>query len=385
VIPGGTSTGSKRPDALYGTGFDGPTHYTHAAGCRLTTLDGAELVDCTMALGAVALGYADPEVTEAVVAAARDGHVAGLPHSSEVLVAEQLCDMVPCAEAVRFAKTGAEAAAAAVRIARTHTGRSHVLGCGYFGWLDWSSDSAGVPEGTRQACSRMPFSDVAAAAEAVARVEDDLAAIIIEPVIEREASGEWLQAIRAHCDRTGALLIADEIKTGFRVHPAGALAARAIRPDLAVFGKAMANGYPLAAVVGSRDVMQAAERTWISSTLAGERTALAAASVVLARHAREDVCARIAQIGEEMRKRVQRAIAAAGAHDVTLEGIAPMWFLRFGDAGREAQVLRDARLHGVLLKRGAYDFPALAHDAAALEMLEHALAAALRAGTSSHA
>ena len=378
LIPGGASTGSKRSDALYGTGPAGPTHYTRASGCRLTTADGQELVDFTMALGAVAFGYADPDVTDAVVAAARAGHVAGLSHTLEVTVAEQLREQVPFAERVRFLKTGAEAVAAAVRIARTHTGRSRVLGSGYFGWLDWCSDAAGVPEGTRADFGRIPFGDVVAAERAVSDAAGELAAIVVEPVVEREAPIEWLRALRELCTSSGAVFIADEIKTGFRVHPAGGVAGQGVDPDLAVFGKALANGYPLSAVVGRGAVMGAAERTWISSTLASESTALAAASVVLARHAQENVCARLATTGDAMRDGVRRALAASSAADVELLGIAPMWLLRFGDAGREARVLAAVRQDGVLLKRGAYNFAALAHDREAIDAMARALTRALR-------
>src|SRR6187399_40398 len=142
VIPGGSSTGSKRPDALYGARANDPflpTHFERAEGCTLWAPDGRRFIDCTMALGAVAIGYADVAVTKAVQAAAAAGNVAGLPHRFEVEVAERLIDLVPCAEAVRFLRTGAEATAAAVRIARAATGRMHVVACGYFGWLDWCS------------------------------------------------------------------------------------------------------------------------------------------------------------------------------------------------------------------------------------------------------
>jgi glutamate-1-semialdehyde 2,1-aminomutase len=312
----------------------------------------------------VALGYADPEVTEAVIAAARSGSISALPHTLEVTVAEQIQAAVPMAEQMRFLKSGAEAVAAAVRMARTHTGRDHVLCCGYFGWLDWSSDSAGVPPATRALCARIPFGDIDAAREAAARVRNDLAAVVIE---------------------SGAVLIADEIKTGFRVNPAGALAQHGIRPDLVVFGKALANGYPLAVVAGRGKFMEAAQRTWISSTLACETTALAAASAVLARHAREDVCGRLAAIGSAMRAGVERALAAGGAGGVRLEGIAPMWFLRFESESREAQVLAKAREAGVLIKRGAYNFASLAHDDTALTELEQALRAAFAAAEDAHA
>lgn len=365
---------------MYGPGAGGPTHYRSAAGCRLTTTEGTELVDFTMALGAVALGYADPEVTEAVVSAARNGHIAGLPHTLEVTVAEQIQAAVPMAEQTRFLKSGAEAVAAAVRIARAHTRRDHVLCCGYFGWLDWSSDAAGVPLATAALCTRIPFGDVGVARDAAARVRNDLAAIVIEPVIERMAPVEWLHALREICDEYGAVLVADEIKTGFRMHPSGALAQQRIRPDLVVFGKALANGYPLAAVAGPATVMQAAQRTWISSTLACETTALAAASAVLDRHSREDVCGTLAAAGTAMRAAVERALAASKANGVRLEGIAPMWFLRFDSESREAAVLSGARAAGVLLKRGAYNFASLAHDEASLAELELALTAAFAEG-----
>src|SRR5688572_27632983 len=144
VIPGGSSTGSKRPDALYGDGNEvGPTHFARASGCRLTTPSELVLIDCTMALGSVAIGYADERILRAAIAAAANGNVAGLAHPIEVDVAERLCDLIPCAEQVRFLKSGADAMSAAVRLARTATGRARVVGCGYFGWHDWSSTSAG--------------------------------------------------------------------------------------------------------------------------------------------------------------------------------------------------------------------------------------------------
>ena len=146
VIPGGSSTGSKRPEALYGedvTDDPLPTHYARARGCSLFLVDGdseIEVVDCTMALGSVAIGYADSHVTSVVVQAASLGNVGGMPNVLEVSVAERLCDFIPCAEQVRFMKSGAEAVSAAVRIARTYTGRDNVVCSGYFGWHDWAAD-----------------------------------------------------------------------------------------------------------------------------------------------------------------------------------------------------------------------------------------------------
>jgi len=378
VIPGGASTGSKRAAALYGeTSEFGPTHFTRAHGCVLTTAGGQQLVDCTMALGSVAIGYADSVVAHSVADAAMKGNVAGLSHVLEVHVAERLCDVIPCAEQVRFLKSGAEAVAASVRLARAYTGRDRVIGSGYFGWLDWSSESVGVPQGVRRDYHAVPFDDVAALERAAAGAGDQLAAIILEPVVERLPSTEWVRAARKLCDAQGAVLIFDEIKTGFRLRTGGYQEYADIEPDLAAFGKAMANGYPLAAVVGRAAVMSMAEKTWISSTLAGEATALAAASAVLDWHERAEVCEALWTIGAEIRSAVGRAIQASGIEGVTVEGIDPMWLLRWDTPARETRFLELALDEGVLFKRGAYNFSSLAHEADAIGAIENAASTAL--------
>ena len=376
VLAGGASTGSKRPDRIYGTATDVPTHYVRASGCRIETVTGEQLVDCTMALGSVALGYAEPQLTRAVIEAVANGAVSGLSPALEVEVAELLCGAIPCAERVQFLKTGAEAMSAAVRIARTYTGRDTVIGCGYFGWHDWSSDAAGVPSSTRQFFRRIPFDDVPALERAVSEAGNGIAAIAIEPVIERLPSKEWIARARKLCDEKGAALIFDEIKTGFRIATGGYQQYGEVTPDLAAFGKAMANGYPLAVVCGRAELMDAADKTWISSTLASETGALAAAAAVLAWHERVDVCASLWNAGKEMRAVVAAAIEASGIAGVSVDGIDPMWLLRFDDAGVESAFLGAAVRNGVLFKRGAYNFAALAHDEDAIREIEAGASAA---------
>jgi glutamate-1-semialdehyde 2,1-aminomutase len=372
VLPTGASTGSKRAAALYGEGEAGPSHFRNAAGCRITTADGEEIVDLTMALGSVALGYAENAVTRAVTAAARQGNVAGLSHMLEVEIAEQLCEVIPCAEKVQFLKTGAEAIAAAVRLARAYTGRSAVVGSGYFGWLDWCSSAAGVPEAVRGDFHNVPFDDVPALEAAVSAAGSDLAAIVLEPVVERLPSDQWLARARALTDARGAVLIFDEIKTGFRVATGGYQEVSGVTPDLAAFGKALANGYPLSVVCGHTDLMDGARKTWISSTLASEATALAAAGAVLERHRTVGVSASLARIGSRMRRAIERVVKDSGA-DVEVCGIDPMWFLRFASPQKESRFVHNAVTSGrVLFKRGAYNFASLAHDEAALVVMEAA-------------
>jgi len=243
VLPTGASTGSKRAAALYGDAdAHGPTHFSASVGCRLVDPDGYSYLDCTMALGSVALGYAEPNVTRAVQTAAAGGSVSALSDVREVEIAERLCEMIPCAEMVQFLKTGAEAVAAAVRLARTYTGRDIVVGSGYFGWHDWSSTAEGVPAGVRSDYRAVPFDDVAALEQAAADAGSGLAAIVIEPVVERLPSEEWIARARALCDASGAVLIFDEMKTGFRLRTGGYQEYSRVTPDLAAFGKAMANG-----------------------------------------------------------------------------------------------------------------------------------------------
>ena len=377
VLVGGASTGSKRTSALYGDEIDAePTHFVRASGCHIETVTGESLIDCTMALGSVALGYAEPQLTRAVLETLASGSVSALSPALEVEVAERFCAAVPCSERVQFLKTGAEAMSAAVRIARTYTARDGVVGCGYFGWHDWSSDAAGVPANTKRDYARVPFDDVPALEKAVGEMGNNLAAIVIEPVVERLPSKPWIERARALCDKAGAVLIFDEMKTGFRLATGGYQQYADITPDLAAFGKAMANGYPLAAVCGNAAVMGAAEKTWISSTLASEAGALAAAAAVLEWHDRADVCGSLWSIGKEIRGLVEGAIKASGASGISIVGIDPMWFLAFDDKSEEIAFVRSAVRHGVLFKRGAYNFAALAHDEDAIRDIEAAASAA---------
>lgn len=379
VLPTAASTGSKRIEALYGApDAAGPTHFQQAVGCRVVDVDGKQYIDCTMALGSVALGYAETNVTRAVVDVVAAGNVSGLSHFREVDLAERLCGVIPCADKVQFLKTGAEAMAAAVRLARTYTARDVVIGAGYFGWLDWcADDTAGVPEGTKRAFRRIEWDDVASLERAVSDAGASLAAIVIEPVVERLPSVEWITRARELATQAGAVLIFDEIKTGFRLKTGGYQAHADVVPDLAAFGKAMANGYPLSMVCGDRDIMDAARKTWISSTLAGEATALAAASAVLSWHDQADVCESLWTIGAEMRAAFESAVDAAGVGGITTDGIDPMWLIRVDDPARQRRFLELAAENGVLFKRGAYNFAALAHDEDAVREMEAGASSAL--------
>jgi len=355
---------------------------TRAAGCRVWDESGREYVDFVMALGAVALGYGHADVNRAATAAIAAGVVGPLPPVAEAELAEALAERIPWLERMRFLKTGAEAVAAAVRLARVATARDEILGCGYHGWLDWCQGAAeGVPVGVRSLFAELPFNDVAAGRELIRARAPRLAAVVVEPVVVSEPTREWLQMLRVETTRAGAILIFDEIKTAFRLAIGGATERYTLKPapDLVVLGKALANGFPLAVVGGRADLMNAANRTWISSTLATEGVALAAARATLEVFERDGVCEHLHRIGTRLLHGLHEVQRAHSGVVTGVAGIAEMCFLHYATEDLSRAVALGAAERGLLFKRTAYNFVSLAHDEGtvdrALAMLHEALRA----------
>ena len=243
---------------------------------------------------------------------------------------------------------------------------------------DWCSDALGVPESSRELISWVPFNDSELLTERFHSLRDSVAAVIIEPLVEVLATNEWLQTARDLCDAHGAVLIFDEIKTAFRIRTGGVQELYGIIPDLTTLGKAMANGYPLSAMVGRAGVMYAASQSWISSTAAAESTGLAAANAVLDWHDRVDVCDRLGEVGVSMQRVVTEALATVPEVQICVEGELAMWRLVAEQPADLDALVANATRHGVLLKRGAYQFASLAHDEAAIKIIGDGVAAAAR-------
>lgn len=262
-----------------------PLFIERGEGAHVWDVDGNRYLDCVNSLCALTLGYRRPEVDAAVQQQLQSGVSFTLPHRLEMEVAELLCELIPCAEQVRFGKNGTDATSAAIRIARAVTGREHIAVCGYHGWQDWYIGSTarhlGVPEAVRQLTHKFEFNQLETLAALFRNADTPLAAVIMEPMNVAYPAEGFLEGVRALCDAHGALLIFDETITGFRFHLGGAQRLFGVTPDLATFGKGIANGYPLSAIVGKAQFMKAMEDIFFSGTFGGETLSLAAAKAVL--------------------------------------------------------------------------------------------------------
>ncbi len=396
LIPGGTQLVSKRPETFLPEQW--PAYYQRARGVELEDLDGRQLIDVSIhAVGACPLGFADPDVDAAVIAAIRRGSVSTPNCPEDVELAERLCDLHPWAEQVRYTRSGGEAMAVAVRIARAATNRDRVAVCGYHGWHDWylaanladpsaldshwlpGVEPAGVPSVLRGTTVAFDYGDIQAIDRMAAENGDQLAAIVLEPAHHRLPPQGYLEHVAQVGRRTGAVLIFDEITSGFRLAIGGAHQTLGTDPDVAVFAKAMSNGYPMGAVIGRRAVMEAASRSFISSTHWSERLGPCAALATIDKLERKNAPTHLSRIGERMRT---GWLERAKKHELTITtgGIPPLPTFRFEhgeDCGALATLYTQKMLDQGFLAFGAF-YASLAHDShldAALEATDRAFAA----------
>lgn len=328
-IPGGTQLLSKRPEMFLPEQW--PPYFSTARGIEVTDLDGNTYVDMSMmAIGACVLGYADPDVDAAVKGAIDAGSASTLNAPEEVELADLLCELHPWAEMARFARSGGEAMMLAVRIARAHTRRDIVAFSGYHGWCDWylaanldddhaldgqlmpGLDPAGVPRGLKGTALPFHFNRLDELKSIVDTCRGALAAIVMEPQRGEPPAPGFLEAVLDIAREIGAVLIFDEVTTGFRMTDGGLHKLLGVDPDIAVFAKSMANGYPMAAIIGRAAVMEAAQSTFISSTNWTERVGTVAALATIRKFRRERVAVHLQKIGELAFDGWERAAASTG-------------------------------------------------------------------------
>ncbi|MFL6647956.1 MAG: aminotransferase class III-fold pyridoxal phosphate-dependent enzyme [Sulfurifustaceae bacterium] len=355
VIPLGSQTFSKSK-TQYPFGVS-PYFVVRAKGSHVWDVDGNEYVDFVNALAAVTLGYNDPDVNRAVRMQLEDGVIFSLPHSLEMEVAEKIVEMVPCAEMVRFGKNGSDATSGAIRLARGYTGRDRVAVCGYHGWQDWyigsTARSRGVPRATRELTHRFEYNDIVSLDSLFRQWPGEFAAVILEPMNVVEPKNGFLGEVKELTARHGAILIFDETITGFRFAPGGAQELFGVTPDLATFGKGLANGYPISAVAGRADIMRLMEEIFFSFTFGGETLSLAASAATLDKLKREPVIPTLRRQGQKVLDGLRDIIHAADASDVFTVSGNPVWsFLTIHDAGPYGQLQIKTLLLQEMLARG---------------------------------
>jgi len=385
VIPGCSQTFSKGY-TQYVQGVS-PVFLQRGKGCRVWDVDGNEYIDYIQGLLPNILGYAHDEVNAAAAAQLAQGHSFSLPHPLEVELAERLTRLIPCAEMVRFGKNGSDATSGAVRAARAFSGRERIACCGYHGWQDWyigsTTRNKGVPGAVRALTHPFPYNDVAALEKLLSDHSGEFAAIIMEAVNYYEPAPGYLQAVKERAHRHGALLIFDEICTGFHLGVGGAQKKFGVTPDLACFGKAMGNGFPIACIVGRADVMKIFEDIFCSFTFGGEVAAMAAAMKVLDILENTDALARMEANGRRLQDGFNALAKQAGLFPRFQCVGYPAWsLLKFRDAEGRDSLLERSLFQQEVVKRGVLQIVThnmtAAHDNVSTEQTLEAYAAALK-------
>ena len=310
TIPLGTQTFSKSK-TQYPVGVS-PLFATRAKGAFIWDVDGNKYIDLVNSLAAVTLGYGDSRISRAVKKQLRQGVTLSLPTKLEAEVSELIVGLVPSAEMVRFSKNGSDATSAAIRLARSYTGRDHIIVCGYHGWQDWyigsTSRNKGVPSIVAELTHSFEYNNIESLKIKLDLLQNKVAAVIIEPMNSTYPAPNFLESVKDLTHKAGAVLVFDEVITGFRFAKGGAQELFGVTPDLATFGKGIANGFPLSAVVGKKEIMSEMEHVFLSGTFGGELLSLAAARNVLERHISEDVCGDLISKGNLLFELTSKAI-----------------------------------------------------------------------------
>ncbi len=328
LIPGRTQLISRRA-SRYASGIS-PVYAQSAKGSRFIDVDENEYIDWMSSVGAVILGHADDVVDRAVEEQIKRGSLYSLNSPLEIELAEELVDTIPSAEMVRYTKGGGEACAAAARIARGTTGRDKIIFCGYHGWHDWYQaanyeadpvtgefpfagiEPIGVPKVLAGTVIPFPYGDLEALGQLLDEHAGEVAAVMMEPLRSTLPEPGFLEGVKELAHAHGAILIFDEVSCGWRLSVGGVQEYLGITPDMTVLAKAMSNGYPMGAVVGSREVMEPASRMFVSSSYWSDNIGLTAAITTIRELKRRDSAAFFLETGEKLRDALNGSIADAG-------------------------------------------------------------------------
>jgi glutamate-1-semialdehyde aminotransferase len=344
-IPGGTQLLSKRPELFLPEQW--PSYYSRAKGAEVWDLDGRKFTDMSyMGIGACVIGYADDDVDRVVKEAIDAGAMTTLNCPEEVELADLLCELHPWADMVRYTRAGGEALSVAIRIARARTGRDRVAFCGYHGWHDWylaanlfekdalgghlltGLEPKGVPRQLTGTSLPFHFNQIEELEHVLGDRREEFAAIVVEPVRNFDPERGFLERIKEIAEEIGAVLIFDEVTSGWRLNTGGVHMVYGVSPHVAVFAKAIANGYPMAAIIGTGDVMQSAQDSFISSTFWTERIGPVAALATILKHRELNISAHLIRIGKLVQQSWRDAATKYGL-SVSVTGIPPLAHFSF--------------------------------------------------------
>jgi glutamate-1-semialdehyde 2,1-aminomutase len=305
-------------------------------------IDGNKYIDLVNSLAAITIGYGDKGLNRAVRNQLKSGVILSLPSTLEAEVSELIVQLIPSAEMVRFSKNGSDATAAAIRLARAYTGRDHILMCGYHGWHDWyvgsTTRNKGIPNLTSSLTHVFDFNNLDSLKNLCNSLEGKVAAVIMEPMNSTYPHPNFLQQVKEVTNKAGAVLVFDEVITGFRFAKGGAQELFNVTPDLSTFGKGIANGFPLSAVVGKKEIMREMENVFLSGTFGGELLSLAAAKYVLNKHMKEDICGDLANKGNLLASNVEKIIVQNGLSEiVSISGHSTWKFINWQSTSENSQ------------------------------------------------
>jgi 3-aminobutanoyl-CoA transaminase len=332
--PGGT-LGIRRPYNFVDGEY--PIFIDEGKGSIIKDIDGNEYIDYLCAYGPIIMGYREEEIDEAVIKRIREkGFCFSLTQTFQNVLAEKMREHVPCAEMSLFVATGSDATSSAIRLARSYTQKTKILRCGYHGWHNWCVESkGGVPEKVYEDVHEFHYNNLESLENLLKEHKDQVAAVIITPYCHPTAlpmedpKPGYLEGVKELAHKYGAVLIFDEIRTGFRVSMGGAQKYYGVTPDMAVFGKAMANGYPIGAVAGKKEIMKEGEtKVFISSTFFPNSLSHVAALKTIEILERDNVLGAVWEKGKYLMDGIKELLSK---HNINAElsGIPPMFFITF--------------------------------------------------------
>lgn len=351
LIPSVTQTLAKGP-SQYVNGV-APKYIKRGKNAHVWDVDGNEYIDLNMAIGPLSIGYAIPEIDDAIIAQLEDGITFSMMHPLEVEVAELIRDVVPNTECVRYSKTGADVVSAAVRLARAFTKKNKILCCGYHGWHDWyiavTDRNNGIPSVIEDLTFTFNYNDIESVKDSI---DDDVACIILEPFVFQAPTNNFLQELRNLCDEKGILLVFDEMWTGFRISLGGAQEYFGVRADMALFSKAVANGMPLAILTGRADIMALLDKdVFFYTTFGGEALSLAAAKATIEYMKEHEVQRVIAEKGKRLRDGYNDIAASLGMNYTACSGFDCRTIMTF-DASAGNPLEMKSLVQQEMIKRG---------------------------------